>query len=76
MRDDLSEAINTFIQETADSISSSAELNFHKWQILGSFAWPNAPGFIKRKTYQSEIDYMVNWLNERFNWLDAELPKL
>ena len=58
------------IQNLADANAVSCELNFMKWQILGKYVWPNAAGYANRKTYQSEIDYMRNWLSERYVWLD------
>ncbi|MBP5369591.1 MAG: CotH kinase family protein [Bacteroidales bacterium] len=58
------------IQTLANGNAISAELNFLKWKILGKNIYPNPDGYTERTTYQSEIDYMKNWLNERFLWLD------
>ena len=65
--------INSNLQRLADDNVLSAIVNFQEWPILGKYVWPNAVGFENRKTYQSEIDYMKNWLNERYTWLDAAL---
>ena len=64
------------IQALADEISVSAEYNFLKWKILGIYVWPNAAGYEERITYQSEVDYMVNWLNCRYNYMDEEINAL
>lgn len=72
---DVYDTINTFIEDTAKSISLSADLNFQKWRILGMYVWPNPAGFLTRKTYQSEIDYLVDWLNMRYEWLDIQFNK-
>lgn len=74
-RTELYNVINVFIQETATSIKTSADCNFVKWPILGKHVWPNAVGARKRTTYQSEIDYLINWLNTRYTWLDNEINK-
>ena len=59
------------IQILSNENAISAELNFLKWKILGKNIYPNPDGYTERTTYQSEIDYMKKWLNERFLWLDA-----
>ena len=61
------------IQNFADDISISADYNFKKWEILGKYVWPNPQGAENRTTYQSEIDFMKNWLSERCSWLDTAI---
>ena len=65
--------INTRLQVLADENSLSANCNFSKWTILGKYVWPNPVGAKNRTTYQSEIDFMKDWMNERYNWFDAAL---
>lgn len=67
---------NGTLQTLANNINVSADLNFVKWQILGAYVWPNAAGFSERITYQSEIDYMKDWLTERYNWMDSAINSL
>ena len=69
-------AVNGTIQNLADEIKISADLNFMKWPILGSYVWPNPTGWGNRTTYQSEIDYMKNWLQDRYSWLDTNINSL
>ena len=64
------------IQNFADKINVSAVYNFEKWQILGTYVWPNPQGSENRTTYQSEINYMKNWLSERYSWLDTAINNL
>ena len=61
------------LQALADANAVSAECNFKRWDILGKYVWPNPAGYGERKTYQSEVDYLKNWIGERFNWLDKVL---
>ena len=63
------------IDDTAARIGSSAELNFSKWPILGVYVWPNAGNVQSRTTYQSEIDYLKEWLTLRIEWMDREINK-
>ena len=67
------EAIDIQFQKLADNNAISAECNFLKWKILGKYIWPNNAGAKNRKTYQSEIDYMANYMRERFEWFDKVL---
>ena len=60
------------IQQWAKELAPAAELNNRAWKTFGHRQWPNAPGWKKRKTYQSEVDYMVGYLTARFKWLDEQ----
>lgn len=66
-------AINSEIQSLADENAISAEFNFRKWPILGTYVWPNAADYENRTTYQSEVQYLIDWCNIRYNWLDTEI---
>lgn len=63
------------IQDNADIIGIDAEYNFKRWSILGKYVWPNADGYENRTTYQSEIDYLKNWIENRISWIDSELSQ-
>ena len=67
---ELDAAVAEIFPALARDDSISAECNFMKWKILGTYVWPNPVGFEKRLTYQSEVDYMKDWLEERIAWLD------
>ena len=53
--------------------SSAIDKNFGKWLILGKYIWPNK--FIG-DSYDSEINYLEEWISERFNWLDQNINEL
>jgi hypothetical protein len=59
---------------TIDSLTTlldeSQERNFIKWPILGVYVWPNA--YIGQ-SYSDEINYLKDWIINRFNWIDEEL---
>ena len=71
------EALNASVQDMflslASSDSLSAECNFMKWDILGKKVHTNSAGFEERLTYQSEVDYMKDWVEERIAWIDNAL---
>ena len=74
-KEELRTFITTTIQSNADNISEAAKLNFIKWNILGTYVWPNPDGYEQRTTYQSEIDLLIDFLTKRFYFLDAEFSK-
>ena len=44
--------------------------NFYKWPILGRYVWPN---YFIGATYESEINYLKGWINQRLNWMDGQI---
>jgi len=75
-KQELYESINYWIPKQAALLENSATYNFKKWQILGNYVWPNEFEYSKRKTYQSEVDYLIDWLNLRYEYLDKAINKL
>ena len=67
---------STELRALAAANSVSAELNFARWQILGKYVWPNPAGYERRTTYQSEVDWMADWLERRYDWLDSAIEGL
>lgn len=54
-------------------LSNPQKQNFQKWPILGSKIWPNYVAF---PTYNEEVTYLKEWLDERFEWLKINLNDL
>ena len=61
-----------WIEEQANFLEDDANFDDKIWQRFGYRQWPNAPGYKERKTYRAEVDYMLNWLKTRAQWLDSE----
>lgn len=53
--------------------AGSIEQNFNKWNVLGTYVWPNS---YVGNTYNEEIDYLKNWIEDRLVWMDAEINSL
>ncbi len=64
-------AIFSFIDSTASILSEAQNRHFAKWQILGVYTWPNPTPYAS--TYAGEITTMKNWIQNRLNWIDANL---
>jgi len=54
------------------SIQNPVARHFRKWPRLGTRDWPNPPAETRIRTWQAEVDYMVNWVSNRLEWLDTQ----
>ena len=59
-----------WLQAQADTIEQAAKLNDSVWKIIGSNLWPRAPGYKERRSYESEVEYLISWCKKRAAWLD------
>lgn len=60
-----------WIREQGRDLEEAAEMNDSVWHLLGSASWPRAPGYKERKTYRSEVEFLVDWCEKRIEWLDS-----
>ena len=65
-------SVETFLSKASND-SISAECNFMKWDVLGKDIYHNSAGFEERLTYQSEVEYMKDWVEDRIAWIDNAL---
>ena len=68
----------TSILSHVDSVTTvlnleSQQRNFQRWPVLGKYVWPN---YYVGQTFQQEVDWLKNWLEQRLNWLDANFAGL
>lgn len=61
------------IDSLATKLEAPQQRNYQIWPILGTYIWPNA---YVGQTYQDEIDFLKQWLTNRLNWMDANLPTI
>ncbi len=61
------------------TLENATMRHYRKYPILGTYVWPNGAGYAQRLYYNSngnattgEIDWMKNWLVQRFAWLDNQ----
>jgi len=64
------------VDATAEHLQESQARNFERWKLLGRVAWSGreAPGWRDRDTFDKEVAWMHNWLDERLRWIDAHVP--
>ncbi len=65
--------IKTEVYNQAEYLDISQYCNFLRWEILGTYVWPNPSGWEERLTYEDEINYMINWMTMRYNWIDSSI---
>jgi hypothetical protein len=53
-----------------DLLQEAQGRNFERWNILGTYVWPN---WFIAGTHQEEIDWMMDWLAQRLEWIDGQL---
>lgn len=66
-------SFNSKIDAMVATLGGAADRNFQRWPILGTYIWPNR--FVG-ETYESEINYLKEWLEARLAWLDANMETL
>jgi len=59
------------IDDAIAEMGEAVTRNHYHWQILGRYVWPN---FFVGDTYEEEIDYLKNWIGERIDWIDINIP--
>jgi len=64
--------INAYIDSNATYLNQGQTRNFILWPILGIYVWPN-PSPIPTD-YQGEIDRLKQWISDRLNWMDSNIP--
>jgi len=60
--------LNTVIDSIALVVNQSKGRNFQRWPILGQYIWPN---YFVGNTYEEEVIYLKNWVNNRIDYLDV-----
>lgn len=65
--------IMQYIDSLSVILNEPSQRNFQRWNILGTYIWPN--NFIGN-TYDEEINYLKDWVRQRLEWLDANIPGL
>lgn len=66
------QVILDYIDSVANVLDESQQRNFVRWPVLGIYVWPN---YYYGDTYDEEIDWLKNWVVNRLNWLDGNIPE-
>lgn len=67
------ESIYQWIDSNRDLIAEAIDRNFTKWNnFIGEEIWYEPSGF--PQTYNGEITYLKEWIGQRWDWIDRNLP--
>jgi len=64
--------VHSMVDSLGNLLSEAQVRNFNRWPILGEYVWPN---YFIGTSYDQEIAYLKNWIENRFYWIDANLPQ-
>ncbi len=62
--------LNNRIMDTYQLLRESGSRNFNRWNILGTWIWPN---WYVADTFEEEVLWMANWQKQRLQWMDSQL---
>ncbi len=65
------DSINAFINEKVALLGAATSRNFNRWPVLNEYIWPNAQVLA---SYEAEINYLKNFVANRINWMDDNMP--
>ena len=68
-----SNRINQIIDDAVSKLRGAHDCNFEKWNVLGVQTGPN---WHIPSTYEGEIEYLKNWVSDRFRWIDENIESL
>jgi hypothetical protein len=65
------DSVNYFIDSVATMLTAARVRNFQKWPIIGVYV--NWNGFVGN-TYQEDVNFLKTYIQQRSQWLDANIP--
>lgn len=63
--------IKSHVRQAAAALQQAQEANFERWPILDQYVWPNP---VVMGSYMAEVEFMLDWLQLRADWMDANFP--
>lgn len=64
-------SIYSYLDSMVAYIDSAQNRHYNQWPILGVYVWPNPNPL--GQTYAEEILHLKQWIDQRGNWLDANM---
>ena len=71
MKDSLREAAIGEIDRIYSVFGDQMASNFDVWPVLGTRVLQEPSKIVRLKTYKEHVDYLRDWLERRFDWLDG-----
>ncbi|MCO4748317.1 MAG: CotH kinase family protein [Proteobacteria bacterium] len=71
------DALNARIDDLVAELGSGpVQRNFEKWDVLGTYVWPNDEGHETRQSHADEVAYLRQWLLDRAAWMDGAVATI
>lgn len=64
---------NFTIDSLISHLGNAIDRNFAKWNVTGEHVWPNS--FVGQ-TFDSDLNYLRNWIRDRLIWMDNNISRL
>lgn len=61
------------ISDFENELKQPQKRNFERWPILGQYVWPSPAPIAS--SWEGEVEELRQWLKNRLDWLDNNLPK-
>ena len=61
------------VNEFGSLLSLASYQNDLKWRTIGTYVPPNPTYF---DTYEEEVNFLRNWINDRMDWIEQEISNL
>ncbi len=65
------ERISTVADSLVNLLAEARVRNFQRWPIIGKYVWPN---YYVGPSYDSEVQWMKDWISQRLAYLDQMWP--
>jgi len=63
-----------YVDSVATVLDKGAQQrNFQRWPVLGKYVWPNPPDYANLLSFNSEVQWLKDWIVNRLAWLDQRL---
>ncbi len=67
------DSVVNWINEDTTYLSQAIQRNFEKWdEFIGESIWIEPQPI--PQSYEEEISTMINWITNRLNWMDSNMP--
>ncbi|PHI19351.1 hypothetical protein CEQ90_13420 [Lewinellaceae bacterium SD302] len=61
------------IRQAVTALEGGEVRNDDRWNVIGVYVWPNN---VVLDSYEEEVDYLVDWIGQRYTWLGENIRNL
>ena len=68
-KDPINEKIDEVITKQLEYKENNSA-NFEVWNILYKYVWPNSKEIVNIKTFEGQLEYLKNWVGQKFSYME------